>query len=120
VSQSEDEDLGEALHAHPRFEWREGMRDRRGIRVFELDLWDGPEPPDLQDAATAGILLQMLAETGMLTDVVRDAGEWIVAVELPEDGVQGWAAEHLGEAACYALLEAWAVSAGATEGSSSS
>jgi hypothetical protein len=85
------------------------MRDRRGLRVVELDLWGGAEALDLRDAATAGILLQLLAETGLLTDVVRDSGEWIVAVELPEDGVQGWASDQLGEAACYALLEAWAV-----------
>jgi hypothetical protein len=39
--------------------------------------------------------------------VVRQDEEWIVAVNLPEDGVQGWAAESLGEAAAYALLGLW-------------
>jgi hypothetical protein len=97
------------LRAHPRFGWREAMRDTRGIRVVELDLFDGEHPPDLADAATAGILLQMLDETGRLTDVVREGGEFIVAVDLPEDGVQGWAAETLGEAAAYALLGLWEV-----------
>ena len=33
--------------------------------------------------------------------------EWIVAVELPEDGLQGWAADTLGEAAAWALLHLW-------------
>ncbi|MEQ1564771.1 MAG: hypothetical protein ABMA64_03950 [Myxococcota bacterium] len=107
---SDDEpSLSLQLLVHPRFRWREGMRDERGVRLVELDLWDGTDPPDLADPATAGVLLQVLAETGLLTDVVRDAGEWIVAVELPEDGVQGYASDILGEAACYALLQAWDV-----------
>lgn len=110
-----DGDLAAQLLSHPRFAWREGMRDVRGVRVAELDLWRGTDPPDLSDPATGGILLYMLADTGLLTDVVRDEGEWIVAVELPEEGVQGWAADHLGEAAAYALLEAWEVAPGGAD-----
>lgn len=101
------EDLGERLRAHPRFRWREGMRDRRGLRVVELDLWDGDAPPDLADLPTAGALLGLLDELGALTDVVREGGEWIVAVETPEEGLQGWASDELGEAAAYALFAAW-------------
>lgn len=100
-------DVAKDLLSHPRFAWREGMRDRRGLRVVEIDLWDGVSPPDLGDFATAGVLLGVLAETGRLTDVVRQAADWIVAIDLPEDGVHGWAADTLGEAAAYALLALW-------------
>ncbi|MEQ1500779.1 MAG: hypothetical protein ABMB14_01045 [Myxococcota bacterium] len=103
-------DLAEDLHRHPRWQWREGMRDRRGLRVVELDLWDGESPPDLADLATAGVLLGVLAEHGALTDVVRQDGEWIVAVELGGEGIQGWVAATLGEAAGYALLAVWDLS----------
>jgi hypothetical protein len=97
------------LAAHPRFVWREGMRDRRGVRVVDLELLDGMTEPDLSDAATAGVLLQILDETGRFTDVVRQDGEFVVAVDLPEDGVTGWAADTLGEAAAQALLGLWEV-----------
>jgi hypothetical protein len=100
-------DLGRQLRAHPRWAWREGMRDRRGVRIVDLELWDGAEPPDLADDATAGVLLGMLAEMGLLSDVVRQDGSWIVAVDLPEDGLQGWMGDTLGEAAGYAMLAAW-------------
>ncbi len=100
-------DLAVELARHPRFSWREGMRDAGGVRVVELELLDPSTAPDLTDAATAGVLLALLDETGRLTDVVRQDEEWIVAVNLPEDGVQGWAAESLGEAAAYALLGLW-------------
>jgi hypothetical protein len=97
------------LLGHPRFSWREGMRDRRGVRVVDLELLDGMEAPDLSDAATAGVVLQMLDETGRFTDVVRQQGEFVVAVDLPEDGVTGWVADTLGEAAALALLGLWEV-----------
>ena len=100
-------DVADDLRAHPRFTWQEGMRDRRGLRVVELDLWDGAAAPDLTDWPTAGCLLGALAQTGRLTDVVRQGEEWIVAVDLPETGVQGWAADELGEAAAWALLGLW-------------
>lgn len=100
-------DPAEELWKHPRFKWREGMRDRRGLRVVDLELWDGAAPPDLSDLPTAGALLGVLDESERLTDVVKQGKEWIVAVELPEDGLQGWAADTLGEAATYALLNLW-------------
>lgn len=100
-------DPAEELVRHPRFNWREGMRDRAGVRVFDLDLFDATAAPDLGDAATAGILLAMLDETGRLTDVVKQGAEWIVAVDLPEDGIQGWAGDTMGEAAAYALIGLW-------------
>lgn len=100
-------DPGEELWQHPRWSWREGMRDRAGVRVFDLELFDATTAPDLTDAATAGILLGLLDELGRLTDVVKQGAEWIVAVDLPEDGVQGWAADTMGEAAAYALLGLW-------------
>ena len=46
-------DPGELLLHHPRFTWREGMRDRAGVRVFDLDLFDATTAPDLEDWATA-------------------------------------------------------------------
>lgn len=101
------DDPAEQLRKHRHFAWREGMRDQRGLRVVELDLWDGLAPPDLTDLPTAGALLGVLDETGRLTDVVKQGAEWIVAVELPDDGLQGWAADTLGEAAAYALLHLW-------------
>lgn len=97
------EDPAERLAEHPRFRWSEGMRDRQGRRVVDLDLWDGGVP-DLDDFPTAGALLGLLDETGILTDVVRESDHWIVAVELPGTGLQGWAADTLGEAAAWALL----------------
>lgn len=102
-------DPADELFAHPRFAWREGMRDRRGVRVVDLELLDGMTAPDLRDWATAGILLQLLDESGRLTDVVKQDGEFVVAVDLPEDGVTGWAGETLGEAAAHALLGLWEV-----------
>ena len=100
-------ELAITLSKHPNFRWREGMRDTRGLRVVELDLWDAAAPPDLADPATGGCLLAALDETGRLTDVVREGGEWIVAVDLPQDGLYGWAADTLAEAAAYALLGLW-------------
>lgn len=101
------EDLGKRLRTHPRWAWREGMRDRRGVRIVDLELWDGTDPPDLTDDATAGVMLGVLAEMGMLSDVVRQDGSWIVAVDLPDEGLQGWMGDTLGEAAGYAMLAAW-------------
>jgi hypothetical protein len=111
-------DVAEDLRFHPRFAWREGMRDQRGLRVVELDLWDGTSPPDLADFATAGVLLGILDESGRLTDIVKQGSEWIVAVDLPQDGLQGWAADTLGEAAAYALLNLWEAEAGGADFSS--
>jgi hypothetical protein len=75
--------------------------------VVDLDLWDPGAPPDLADAATVGILLGWLAEIDLLSDVVREDGSWIVAIELPHEGLQGWMGDTMGEAAALALLAAW-------------
>ncbi|MEN0061607.1 MAG: hypothetical protein AAGA48_05620 [Myxococcota bacterium] len=101
-------DLAQQLVAHPRWSWREGMRASDGVRVVDLDLWSPNETlPDLDDFPTAGAMLGMLAELGTLSDVVVQGEDWIVAVELPQSGVQGWAAGTLGEAAGWALIAAW-------------
>lgn len=102
---TDDEPAGQ-LFAHERFQWAEGMRDKRGVRIVDLDLWDPKAPPDLRDAATAGILIGQLDETGLLSDIVKQDGEWIVAVELEGD-LRGFAADKLGEAAAWALLAVW-------------
>jgi hypothetical protein len=111
-----EEDPARLLSTHPEFQWLEGMRDRRGRRVVDLDLWDGGVP-DLGDPATAGALLKLIDDRGALTDVIREAEGWIVAVDLPGVGLQGWAGGSLGEAAAWALLktyEALATGAGPT------
>lgn len=97
-----DQDLAADLVGHTRFRWIEGMLDSQGRRA-------APQQglPILSDAATAGCLLRIVDELGVLTDVVRDHEGWIVAVDLPK-GLKGFAADRLGEAASWALLEAWA------------
>lgn len=101
-------DLAEQLVEHPRWEWREGMLASDGVRVVDLELWSANDVlPNLEDYPTAGALLGVLAELGVLSDVVIQDEDWIVAVELPDSGLQGWAAETLGEAAGWALINAW-------------
>lgn len=101
-------DLAEQLVAEPRWEWKEGMRASDGVRVVDLALWTGSDLlPDLDDYPTAGALLGILAALGVLSDVVIQEDDWIVAVELEDSGLQGWAAATLGEAAGWALLAAW-------------
>lgn len=87
------------------FRWCEGMRDARARRIVDVELYDKQSTPDLSDFPTAGAMLGLLAEAGLLTDVVLQDGVWIVAVLVGED-VQGYAAESLGEAAAWALLAA--------------
>jgi len=106
------DDVARALAQHARFRWADGMRDHHGRRIVDPSLVppaDGPDPhcPDLADMPTAGCLLDQIDGMGALTDVVRADGEWIVAVDLP-GGLKGFAADTLGLAAAYALLEAWA------------
>lgn len=105
----EMENPAQQLLQQPGFRWTEGMRDQRGRRIVDLDLVQGDSPPDLEDMPTAGALLGLLDEMKLLTDVVRQGDDWIVAVE--QDGeVQGYAASSLGEAAAWALLavlEGW-------------
>jgi len=101
-----DEDPAQQLVRDRRWHWREGMRDVRGRRLVDLDLHDGSSEPDLTDYATAGAILGLLADTDSITDVVRDNGEWIVAVDL-SGRLQGYIAPTLGEAAAWALLAFW-------------
>jgi hypothetical protein len=63
-------------------------------------------PPNLADCATAGVILEILDSEGLLTDVVREADCWIVAIRQDGD-IQGYAADTLGEAAAWALLAGW-------------
>lgn len=101
-------ELAEQLVEHPRWAWREGMRASDGVRVVDLELWSANDLlPDLDDFPTAGALLGMLAELGVLSDVVIQDEDWIVAVDLPDSGLQGLAAATLGEAAGWALITAW-------------
>jgi hypothetical protein len=99
-------DPAELLIEHSNWTWSEGMRDRLGRRIVDLDLHDGRVPPDLADWATAGLLLGRLAEAGVLSDVVHEADEWIVAVEI-EGELRGYAADTVGDAAAWALLALW-------------
>ncbi len=101
-------DLAEQLVEDPRWEWKDGMRATDGVRVVDVALWTaGNLLPDLDDFPTAGAILGVLADMGVLSDVVIQDEDWIVAVELPESGLQGWAGSSLGEAAGWALLAAW-------------
>ncbi|MCB9678740.1 MAG: hypothetical protein H6737_26795 [Alphaproteobacteria bacterium] len=109
----QDRDPARWLARHPRFRWKDGMLDRLGARLV-LDAWKHPSieaptgenGPNLSDPATGGVLLSILDEEGLLTDVVRDQGGWIVAIRTPE-GIEGYFADTLGEAAAWALLAGW-------------
>ena len=106
-------DPAERLARHPRFQWRDGMLDRLGARLV-LDGWrhcstedpDEAGVPNLADPGTAGALLAVLDSEGLLTDVVREESGWIVAIRT-EDGLAGYIADSLGEAAAWALLAGW-------------
>ena len=112
-----DADLARTLAAHPRFRWAAGMRavGRRGLpdawmRVEEpLARLSGEwaqATPDLADAATAGVLLDMLADAMPLRAVQ-------VVRERPNLGtpyrwwVESYTGSVLGEAAGLALLALW-------------
>ncbi len=101
-----DDEPAEQLFEHERFKWAEGMRDKKGVRIVDLDLWDPTSPPDLRDLGTAGLLIGQLDETGFLSDIVKQDGEWIVAVDFDGE-LRGFAADTLGEAAAWALLAVW-------------
>ncbi|MCA9569106.1 MAG: hypothetical protein KC656_14760 [Myxococcales bacterium] len=113
------------LTSHPNFKWRDGMLDRYGARLV-LDQWKHPavEVPghqsgiNLADAGTAGVLLTLLDEEGALTDVVREADGWIVAIHDGEDDIQGFVGDTLGEAAAWALLAWWGEDLGIEVGAS--
>ena len=102
-------DVAGMLLEHPNWAWQAGMRMcTRDDEV--LGYYDGSLPegawPDLSAFATGGALLGVLDGLGILVDVAREAEEWIVAVETPE-GLKGWAADTLPEAAAWALLQNW-------------
>mgnify|MGYP007046961981 CR=1 FL=1 len=101
-----DEDPAQQLVRDSRWVWCEGMKDLRGRRLVDLDLHDGSSEPDLADYATAGAIIGLLEATGSVTDIVREGGEWIVAVDL-SGHLQGYIAPTLGEAAAWALLAYW-------------
>jgi hypothetical protein len=63
-------------------------------------------PPDLEDFATAGRILELIDEYHVLSDVVRYPDQWIVAVAFGKD-LRGYIADSLGEAAAWALLVVW-------------
>ena len=98
-------DAGWRLLAHPRFSWVEGMRARGGDRFVGGE--PPTVPPDLEDWATAGLVLEQLAQTGRLTDVVNLPDCWVVAIKSRGPDVRGLAAETFGEAAAWALLAVW-------------
>lgn len=106
------------LVAHPRFAWSEGMRNVLGCRrvdepsgdwLDDMGEWlygdprDGTglvSPPDLADAATAGVLVSMLDPSGMRGTTFcreRDGTWW----------VDTYTAPTLGEAVARALLASW-------------
>ena len=102
---SDELDAGWRLLVHPRFIWVEGMRPRGGARI------SGGErptaPPDLDDWATVGLVLEQLANTSRLTDVVRLPDCWVVAIKTRGANVRGLAADTFGEAVAWAILAVW-------------
>ena len=100
----DESDPATLLIDHARFAWLEGMCSRDGRRVVETG--KGHDSIDLSDMPTAGALLGVIDGMGRLTDVVRQDGEWIVAIRCGDE-LQGYAADNLGEAAAWALLELW-------------
>jgi hypothetical protein len=139
-------DIARRLAAHPNFRWAPGMVDDYGARVLSVatderlvtsDLVrEGsgymtyeahdrcrPEamgPPDLDDDATAGVLLGVLASTGRLASVhhrhseVGGTAGWGVDLwtRIPSGNVRQLLDVHggptLGHAAALALLAVWA------------
>jgi len=106
-------DPASRLVCHPEWGWRDGMLDQLGGRLMSNN-WTHPttEPPavsvrpNLRDPATAGVLLAILDEYGLLTDVVKFEGQWVVAIDRGT-GPIGYAADTMGEAAAWALLAVW-------------
>lgn len=101
-----DEELARRVVEQPGWRWLPGMADHRGNRVLDPNAVDAESVPDLDDWATAGAILGLIAGYDALTDVVRDGGDWIVAVAIGGD-ISGYAAETLGEAAVWALMAVW-------------
>jgi len=91
---------------HEHWLWRPGAADTAGNRVMDPADFPANSPPDLDDAATVGVIVGLLAEAGALSDICREGVDWIVAVE-HSHGLRGYAATALGEAAAWALLHVW-------------
>lgn len=102
-----------ALAAHDRFEWHEGMLawpkskasacgPYRIVEVRPLEFLG--LLPDLEDDATAGVLLAMLAEEW--PDLALDTcdGEWTVSSKLAGMLTVD---DHIGVAVARALLASW-------------
>jgi hypothetical protein len=121
-----DQTTADALAAHPNWEWRDGMRPRdespyTRITPQVAHKLAGPVArmaigvvPDLEDDATAGILLGMVREwahaRGSAVEVF--CGTQQSSVEAgPESGPVGGYGRTIGEAAGRCLLACWAVDA---------
>jgi hypothetical protein len=102
----DEEDVARKLVGSAEWRWCPGMVDQAGGRVVDVAGVADTALPDLADWATAGAVLGLIAARGALTDVVRDSGNWIVAVDIEGD-ISGYAAETLGEAAGWALMAVW-------------
>lgn len=106
----EQRELARQMLDTGRFEWRAGMRIM-GADGRPVGRHEGGEPPsadhlpDLEDMATAGALLGLVDDLGVLADVAKEEGEWIVAIETDE-GLKGWIGGTLGEATGWAFLAA--------------
>ena len=119
-----DQTTAEALAAHPRWEWREGVRPRdegpyTRITPQVAHKLAGPVArmesgvvPDLADDATAGIVRGMVREwcdnhADALFSTVYHRGEWSVLITARGLYQAPFAAPTLGEAAGRCLLACW-------------
>ncbi len=119
-----DDQTAEALAAHPNMEWRDGMRPRdespyTRITPQVAHKLAGPVArmaigvvPDLEDDATAGILLGMVREwahaRGSAVEVFCGTNPQHSSVHAGPVGGYG---STLGEAAGRCLLACWAIDA---------
>lgn len=101
-----DVELARRVVEQPGWRWVPGMADHEGNRVLDPATVGAESLPDLDDWATAGAILGIIASYDALTDVVRDGTDWIVAVAIGGD-ISGYAADTLGEAAVWALMAVW-------------
>lgn len=101
--------LARQLAAHPKWEWREGMRATNGQRAIFRSPGVGGVLPDLRDAATAGCLLAMLPADVNVAQ--HNGARWWVGVyaspSAPDRSTATGSGSCLGEAAARALLACW-------------
>jgi len=115
------DETARALVAHERFECRNGMlvwpRSRASVcgpyRLVDVRPSELPGLlPDIEDPATAGVLVAMLAEAWPNIQVSYYHGMWGVALFFGQEGVHGvFEAKDLGVPAAKALLCAWGTNA---------